>query len=238
MDTPYVTLIEQSVHSTQDYVRVEYEQRGGSTPVLVMAHEQSAGRGRHGSEWWAAPRALLASLALPSPRQAGLTLVPLLAGMAAHDAIAHEFGRKTSLKWPNDVLVGQSKVGGVLAEVAAGVLVVGCGINIWWPDAPEGVAALAEGDPGHEVVLSLGQSWAKHMVEAVAGLPETFHHTRYIELCDTIGRAITWTPAGSGRAIGIGPDGALIVETESGTEALVSSEVSHVRQATMLPNAD
>lgn len=238
MDTPYATTIEERVHSTQDYARTEFLARGAKTPVLTIAESQDAGRGRTGHEWWNSPRSMLASLAVASPDTPHLTLVPLMAGMAAHDAIVGQLGIATDLKWPNDILLGEDKVGGVLAEISNGTLVVGCGLNVHWPDAPADTAALLQDDPGQALSVALAHDWAGRVLAALPALPDSFERTRYIELCDTVGRDITWQPDGAGRAIGIGPDGELLVTTDGGALALHSGEVSHVRAATMLPDQE
>jgi len=233
MDTPYVTRIEDRVHSTQDYARTEFKAQFDDTPILVVARAQDAGRGRRGREWWSAPRALLASLALPPPSADVLTLVPLVAGIALHDAIVHELGIITELKWPNDVLFDGGKAGGVLSELKGDVLVVGCGLNLWWPDAPECASSLLEADHGDGLAVELAEAWARRLLEMIAGLPDSFDRLHYSELCATIGIDITWKPAGSGRAVSIDAAGALVVVTEDGSVILRSDEVSHVRPATI-----
>ena len=73
-------------------------------------------------------------------------------------------------------------------------------------------------------------------ISAIAGLPASFNKARYLEICSTLGRNITWQPDGAGRAVGITADGGLIVETADGQTTIRSGEVSHVRAATILPN--
>lgn len=235
MDTPYATYVEGRVHSTQDFARTLFE-AGDGRPVLAIAHHQDAGRGRSDNPWWSSPRATLASLAVECPHVPLITLIPLVAGLAAHDAIASELGISTTLKWPNDVMLGGAKVGGILAERSDDSLVVGCGINLWWPQAPVGAVALQESDPGEAVAESLAHAWAGRLLHGLDGLPGSFEKGRYVEVCSTIGRDITWRPGGAGRAVGISSDGALIVETTAGQRTLRSGEVSHVRPATMPPD--
>lgn len=100
--------------------------------ALVVAEEQTAGRGRLGRRWLApAGTSLLCSLQLrpdvPSER------LPELTGVAAHavgEAVAALTGLETELKFPNDVLVGGRKVAGVLAEAREERVVLGVGINV------------------------------------------------------------------------------------------------------------
>lgn len=238
MDTPYVTRIEERVHSTQDFARTEFTSHFDDTPVLAVAQAQDAGRGRRGREWWPAPRAMLASLAMPVGSIAPVTLVPLVAGVAAHDAVQHELGVDTQLKWPNDILLDGVKAGGVLSELKSGVLVIGCGLNLWWPDPPPGATALLDHDPGAAISVEIAHAWAARLLALVRGLPASFDRLRYTELCATIGTDITWEPGGSGRAIGIDSDGALVVTASDGSVVLRSDEVSHVRPATISPDPD
>jgi BirA family biotin operon repressor/biotin-[acetyl-CoA-carboxylase] ligase len=199
-------------------------------PVVVIARSQDAGRGRADNPWWNPPNAMLASLALPSPALEHVTLAPLAAGMAAHDAIGSQLGIATTLKWPNDIMIGGAKVGGILSERDESSLVVGCGINVWWPDAPEGAGALLESDPGRQAPVDLALAWASRLLTALDDLATSFDKSAYVEVCDTIGHRITWLPQGEGRAIGITVDGALIVETAAGQEVIRSGTVRHVRR--------
>ena len=111
--------------------------------ALVVAEEQTAGRGRLGRNWFApAGTSLLCSLQLrpdtPTERLPELTGV---AARACADAIAALTGLEPALKFPNDVLVGGRKVAGILAEARDGRVVLGVGINVNLPadELPEDV---------------------------------------------------------------------------------------------------
>jgi BirA family transcriptional regulator, biotin operon repressor / biotin---[acetyl-CoA-carboxylase] ligase len=111
--------------------------------ALVVAEEQTAGRGRLGRRWFApAGTSLLCSLQLrpdtPTERLPELTGV---AARACADAIAELTGLEPALKFPNDVLVGARKVAGILAEARDGRVVLGVGINVNVPadELPEDV---------------------------------------------------------------------------------------------------
>jgi BirA family biotin operon repressor/biotin-[acetyl-CoA-carboxylase] ligase len=99
-------------------------------PVLLAAEEQSAGRGRRGRRWHS-PRgagitfSLAAPLARP-PRQ--LAALPLVAGVAVAQAL-RALGTQVALKWPNDLVVGEAKLGGILVESRNRIVVIGIGIN-------------------------------------------------------------------------------------------------------------
>ena len=101
---------------------------------VLLAEYQNAGRGRHGRLWSAPPRtqvALSVGVAGASVPRPGWGWLTLAVGVAVADALA-AFGVEAGLKWPNDVLVDDGKVAGILAEVAApsAVIVVGLGLNV------------------------------------------------------------------------------------------------------------
>lgn len=101
---------------------------------VLLTEYQSAGRGRHGRQWSAPPRSQVAmSVGVDAGGVSadGWGWLPLLTGVAVRDAVAEVSGVQAGLKWPNDVLVGDGKLAGILAEVAApqSVVVVGIGLN-------------------------------------------------------------------------------------------------------------
>jgi BirA family biotin operon repressor/biotin-[acetyl-CoA-carboxylase] ligase len=100
----------------------------GKAGVLLVAQEQTAGRGRRGKRWYSAPGAgvtfsLSAEIAKP---EAGLSV---LAGVAAARALRALGVRQVALKWPNDLLVDGAKLGGILVETRGRLAVFGFGIN-------------------------------------------------------------------------------------------------------------
>src|SRR5450759_2046760 len=107
---------------------------GGAPEGLVLAaEEQRAGRGRMGRAWVAPPRAALTFSLLVRPRTvppARRGWLPLLAGVAVASAVHAVANVDARLKWPNDVLVGPAKLGGILAEAAGDAVVVGIGLNV------------------------------------------------------------------------------------------------------------
>ncbi|MGD0608402.1 MAG: biotin--[acetyl-CoA-carboxylase] ligase [Streptosporangiaceae bacterium] len=107
---------------------------GGAAAGLVLAaEEQRAGRGRMGRAWLAPPRAALTFSLLVRPgtvppgRRGWLTL---LAGVAVASAVHAVTSVDARLKWPNDVLAGPAKLGGILAEATGDAVVVGIGVNV------------------------------------------------------------------------------------------------------------
>jgi len=222
MATPYSLHIFEEVTSTQDVAR----SLAGAGPVLVVAHRQRRGRGRTGRTWDTAPRAVAASYAFEVPwPEDRRGVLPLVAGVAAGDVL------DVDLKWPNDLMVDGRKVGGILVEVAGDLAVAGCGVNLWWPDPPDGRAGLYADDPGPEAAERFARAWAERFGELVRLGPESWPRDSYRRRCRTIGADVVWEPEGRGRAVDVAADGGLVVVTDAATVVLHSGEVRHVRPA-------
>src|ERR1700749_767156 len=98
----------------------------------LAAEEQTAGRGRMGRTWTSPPYAALtfSLLTRPDVPPARRGWLPLLAGVAVAAAVTEVTGVEARLKWPNDVLAGEAKLAGILAEAAGDAVVVGIGLNV------------------------------------------------------------------------------------------------------------
>jgi BirA family transcriptional regulator, biotin operon repressor / biotin---[acetyl-CoA-carboxylase] ligase len=106
---------------------------GAPEGTVLAAEEQSAGRGRRGRNWVSPPRAALTFSLLVRPAAAPPARrgwLPLLTGVAVASAVTAVTGIPTRLKWPNDVLAGPAKLGGILAEAVGDAVVVGIGLNV------------------------------------------------------------------------------------------------------------
>lgn len=140
-----------SIGSTNDRaleLAAAEEPEGG----LVLAEEQTAGRGRRERTWWSTPYAgIYASLILrPAMPATRAPLLTFMAAVAVADALNEHTGLKARIKWPNDVLVGGRKIAGVLGEVRGNdaevrEMVVGFGVNVNHAaaDFPEALRDLA-----------------------------------------------------------------------------------------------
>ena len=228
MATPYVFNFEAEVSSTQDLARQQYAGR----PVVWMAERQTDGRGRSGSAWLTADEALAVSVALePEWPVEQLPVLSLVAGLSASLALEHRGATGVRLKWPNDLLGGRGKIGGILAEVVGEIAVVGMGLNLYWPQAPDGMAGLWQTPPAPGFRKDLGLAFVDEFLLRCSGDPQAWGLDEYRERCQTIGRDIVWQPGGRGRAVDIGTDGALIVDAEGQRHELRSGEVWEVRPA-------
>ena len=138
--------------------------RGEPEGVVLAAEEQAAGRGRMGRSWVSPPRAALTFSVLLNPGvpPARRGWLPLLAGVAAAAAVTEVTGVQARLKWPNDllagdVLAGEGKLAGILAEAAGDAVVVGIGLNVSTEPA-ELSHLLADSGPGGLTAASLPAS--------------------------------------------------------------------------------
>lgn len=173
---------------------------------IVLANHQTAGRGRLERRWEApSGTALLVSFVLaPNP------LLSLAAGVAAAEAC----GPDVRLKWPNDLLLHDKKVGGILVETTPDRAVCGIGINLTW--APEGAARLEQ--PRDELLGRL-----RSRIEEWTSAPADMILRRWRELSATLGRRVR-IDSTEGLAEDIGPGGELIVDGRS----FVAGSVTHL----------
>jgi BirA family biotin operon repressor/biotin-[acetyl-CoA-carboxylase] ligase len=232
--------IHATLASTQD--RAHEVARGpdpGPLPLLIVAEEQTAGRGRGTNRWWTGRGSLALSL-LFDPADWALSRQPLperslAIGVAIVDTVRPLLGdRDLGLHWPNDVFVGGKKIAGILIDVLPdGRHVVGIGLNVnnSLADAPDEVrrraTSLCElaGRPLDRTSLLLellGNLEAA--VRASAASPEIFGR-RFGQLCLQLGRELTievGCQRTTGRCAGIAPDGALLLETAAGWQRFYS----------------
>ena len=219
---------------------------------VLVAEEQTAGRGRLGRTWTSVPGAsltfsvLLRPAGVPAERRGWL---PLLAGVAVASAVRSVAGVQAVLKWPNDVLVGNRKLTGILAEQSAdaSAVVIGMGTNVATPaDAlpvsPAGLPAtslLVEGaSVAREPLLLAILAELERWYAAFRADPDpvrTGLFDAYRPLCVTLGQQVrVELPVGrimTGTATGIDPDGRLLVADAAGgrPQAISAGDVVHVR---------
>ena len=222
MATRYAVVELELAESTQDEARERYQR---SEPVLVVAGRQTAGRGRLGRDWLEPDRAVFTSLAFePAWPIEAWSLIPLVAGIAARSAVADLSGVTVGLRWPNDLMMGDAKIGGLLAESSGAVVVVGCGVNLRWESPIPGADALFDADPGPAAAGEFAIGWADRLLDHMSKRSDDWGMNVYREACITIGRTVSY-PGGSGVAVAISDEGSLLVETADGTIAVHSGEV-------------
>lgn len=228
--------------------------RAGKLPegAVLVAEEQTAGRGRLDRSWVAPARSgLFFSVLLkpgpdvPQERWGWLTL---LAGVATATGLSRAAGVDTALKWPNDLLVvvdgEERKTGGILAERVSDGVVLGIGLNVTLTEAELPVdtagslllakATVTDRDPLLKAVLRSLEQWYERWREAggdpaASGLQET-----YAAGCATLGKHVrAELPGGrtlTGTAEAVDADGRLVVRTADGAhEAVGAGDVVHLR---------
>ena len=226
---------------------------GAPEGAVLVAEEQTAGRGRMGRSWLSPPRAaltfsvLLRPADVPAARRGWL---PLLAGVAVATAIRQVSALDATLKWPNDVLLRSGKLAGILAEQSGDAVVVGIGVNVSTaghelpaPAAPSlpATSLRLEGSPILDRELLLGrmldeiERWylAWRGTDLAGDAEAGGLRAAYVRLCSTIGRDVRAELPGraatSGLASGIDGDGRLVVRTAAGDVAIGAGDVRHVR---------
>jgi BirA family transcriptional regulator, biotin operon repressor / biotin---[acetyl-CoA-carboxylase] ligase len=237
--------------STNDWL-LERAREGAPAGVVAVADHQSAGRGRLGRRWEAPPgRCLLVSVLLrPAAPVAQLFTCTAAVALATSDACRLLAGVEVGVKWPNDLVIEDEKVAGVLAESDATApggrpgsvaVVVGVGCNVdWHPPGATSIAAHAEvavgRDPLLEAMLS-GLAARAPLLDTEAGRRATLEELR--ARCVTLGRGVRVERAAArpfvGVARGLDDEGRLVVATEAGDVAVAAGDVVHLRPAVAEP---
>ncbi len=225
------------VDSTNRYL-LDEAQAGAPTGLVVVADHQLAGRGRLGRVWEAPPGAsLLVSVllrpALPPERR---HLVVLAAAVAMAEAVERATGVVAVLKWPNDLLVGERKLAGILAESAGDAVVVGIGVNVDWPAVPaelDGIATACNLEGGRaagrdDVLAAFLPAYEARLADLAAA------RAAYRERLATLGRRVRVEQAHRslvGTACGVDDDGHLVLDTDEGAVTVAAGDVVHLRPA-------
>ena len=216
--------------STSKYLKEHFFPAG----TVVIAQEQSDGRGRLGRSWTSkkGDGLYLSFLIQPQGPAEQIPLYSLAAGLAVKKAVAALTGLDCGLKWPNDVVLGKKKVCGILAELTGEIqqlrCIVGIGVNVYgFPqELSSSVTCLKEHCAGP---ISLSQLAGRILLE-FEGLYQHFSMEEYTASCLTLGKQVLVLQGDSswkGLAKGISPGGDLLVEDESGALRPVrSGEVS------------
>jgi BirA family transcriptional regulator, biotin operon repressor / biotin---[acetyl-CoA-carboxylase] ligase len=215
--------------------------------IVVIANEQTAGRGRRGHTWFSAPGSGLYVSVVLMPLRAtvdpprAIRLLTLAAGVALSEGINLATGLEVDLKWPNDLYIGRRKLAGILAEGAVSgsivdPIVLGYGINVGRAAYP---ADLADRATSLEQELGRGVERETLLVETLASLSRWYDDLlagRFDDILDAwrrrapsaFGARVKWpVPFGdqSGITTGIDDQGALLVRTADRTEAIVAGEL-------------
>ncbi len=211
--------------STNDDAR-ELALGGAPAGTVVVAEEQTAGRGRKGAQWFCAPGEGLAFSVVLAPEwpREQWAWTALGAGVAVCEAL-EQVGLEPEIKWPNDVLLGGRKVCGILVESPGSRVVAGIGLNVNGGSFPEGVAAVSMEQAGgrrfvREVVL---ESVWRSLMEVSAREVEAISAGVWARLAWREGEVEILPEGKRGRIVGLGVHGELRVDCGGREEVLTDA---------------
>lgn len=219
---------------------------------VLVAEYQSAGRGRLERVWESPPRAGLTFSVLLRPQVpiAAWGWLPLLAGVAVHGAVTEVAGVPAALKWPNDLLAGESqrKVAGILAQTSGAAVVLGIGLNVTTTadelaDTATSLALCSACELDRtallRAVLTQLDSWVAQWTDVGGDAEACGLAAAYRQVCATIGQLVRVGQTDGtvliGTATAIDADGRLRVRTggDDGDDeqAIGAGDVEHLRPA-------
>lgn len=218
--------------------------KGAADGHVVLADQQTRGRGAHGRHWDspAGSDLYFSVVARPAVEPASTALVTLASGLGVRDAVAGLLPeRSVRVKWPNDIWIGKRKCAGVLVEsrtvgMRIDSVIIGVGLNVnrmqWPPDLADTATSLRAELGGKEpfdrvevlaTVLSNMELWVKRFIRD--GAPVVVNALR--PRLALLGERVRWED-GVGWFDGIDDDGAARVRTESGVVSLHAAHLEPI----------
>jgi len=230
--------------------RVAFELGHAGEPegAIVLAEEQSAGRGRAGRTWHSERAAGIYVTLLLRPKLAPVQapLLTMMAGLSAHAAVEAVTGLPVDLKWPNDLMIRGKKAGGILTEMHAEpgmvrFVVVGIGLNVnqeRFPGELAGLATSLRQETGKtqsrmELLVRLLREFEgdynRFLREGIAGVIQRFAVVSSYAHGKKV-RVTSGTESYVGTTAGLGPEGLLQVEREDGrVVTVIAGDVAEAR---------
>ncbi len=210
----------ETVSSTQRVARDLLRAGEASVGHIVVANRQTAGRGRLGREWSSPPGGLYATFIVPNA-----DLLALRAGVATARAL-ESIGAAARLKWPNDLVVGERKLGGILIETDGAVARIGVGINMSASPVPGATSLSDLGVRADRDALACAIHGGLSERDSDAGTLSEYRARsatlgRHVRIDVSAGRTI------EGRAVDMDALGRLLVETQTGVEAVACGDCLH-----------
>ena len=242
-----------SLASTND-VAHDLARGGADDGTLVIADEQTAGKGRVGRRWWAPPGSgLLLSLVLRPPLTAARAQwLTMIAGLACAEAVEATTGLRPGLKWPNDLVLRGRKLGGILTEIETSgeqlsFAVLGIGLNVNVDFRLHAQDQLDQTATGLSQVLGRPVERLLLLNELLKGLEQRYAlvregkspHADWSERLVTLGRRVKVSTLSAsqpcesidleliGEAVAVDADGGLILRLPDGrTERVLAGDVT------------
>lgn len=239
---------QQETASTQEIAKA-LASRGAVEGTIATAETQSGGRGRIGRQWSSPEGGIYFSVILRPDIKPGEALqLPLMAGVAVAQAIKINTRLDPKLKWPNDIMLKNRKVGGILTEMSAETdrldwVIIGIGLNVniphgSFPEDVEGIATSLMEAGGksvsrvrllQDIIVELESLYDELVKSGFESL-----RAKWKALSDTIGANVGVNlpmEQVAGLAVDIDPDGALILEREDGTREKIIAGVVTVKES-------
>jgi BirA family transcriptional regulator, biotin operon repressor / biotin---[acetyl-CoA-carboxylase] ligase len=229
-------------------VALELGHAGEPEGAVVLAEEQSAGRGRAGHTWHSERAAGIYVTLLLRPKLAPVQapLLTMMAGLSAHAAIQAQTGLAVDLKWPNDLLIGGKKVGGILTEMHAEpgqvrFVIVGIGLNVNQEKFPGELAPIAT---SLRAETGRSQSRLELLVRLLREFESDYNRFQADGAGSVIERFMIRSSYAQGKRVrvtngaesftgmthGLGPEGLLLVKRENGqVVSVVAGDVAEER---------
>ena len=208
--------------STQDHV-FRLAKKSAPPGTVIVASEQTRGRGRLKRKWLSPKGGLYLSILLDKRnfKESDILLLTLRAGLATHDFAEH-FGVSNSIKWPNDILVGDLKLAGLLAEARDEQIVLGVGINI--NETPIETAASMSDKIGPDFdSVELTGTWLAFFEKRLERDDTVEKVNRFLHGRDQ--RA--WHDGKEVVIKGVSPSGALVIESDGTKSEVISGEIRY-----------
>lgn len=233
-----------SVGSTNDYLASKGPK---SAPQIALTWDQTAGRGRINRKWHGHRHESLAlsidlgELSSVARHESWRGFIPLFAGATLARTVMTHLTEPARVKWPNDVLIRDKKLAGILCELRdQGQFIVGVGINVWGvpPDLPtDSVACLAEvGLSDEEELETLVGEFCSSIIRRLSEGPRDVEASDWKAVehqLSTVGqRVVASLPDGAvftGYATGLDSSGRLRVDTGTEIRTISAGDITHLR---------
>lgn len=229
-------------------VALQLAHAGEPEGTVVIAEEQTAGRGRAGRAWHSERAAGIYMTVLLRPPLAPVQapLLTMLAGISAHAAIQSEVKLSLDLKWPNDLMLDGKKLGGILTEMhaepsAVKFVIVGIGINVNQEKFPAELSAIATSlriasgrrQARMEILSRLLREfetdYQRFLQEGPAGVIQRFSAISSFASGKNV-RVTSGSTSFSGVTEGLSPEGLLMVRREDGqVVTVIAGDVTEAR---------
>ncbi|HVW84104.1 MAG TPA: biotin--[acetyl-CoA-carboxylase] ligase [Bryobacteraceae bacterium] len=202
--------------------------QGAPHGTAVVADRQTAGIGRHGHSWHSEPDAgLYLSLILRLP--AATPALTMALGLAVQQAVNDLAQVSTDLRWPNDVMLNERKLAGIMVQSESGALIAGIGVNVnhsAFPDDLKQIATSLKLETGHahdrEALLT------RVIAESLryAALPKEEVLRRFEQRSSYVrGKSVIVDERLTGITAGLDPNGFLLLDTANGVETVIAGGV-------------